>query len=53
MPEFKAWHGQLEVGNFIRVAMREDFQVKLRVTSIGFNPFLIEPTIDLTFSNMT
>jgi len=52
MPEFKQWHGELELGNFIRVAMREDFTVKLRVISIGFNPFLIEPTIDLEFSNM-
>lgn len=53
MPEFKGWHGQLEVGNFVRVAMREDYQVKLRIVTIGFNPFLTEPTIDLTFSNMT
>lgn len=52
MPEFKNWHGQLELGSFIRVAMREDYQVKLRVITIGFNPFLIEPTIDLQFSNM-
>lgn len=52
MPEFKDWHGQLELGSYIRVAMREDYQVKLRVITIGFNPFLIEPTIDLQFSNM-
>lgn len=52
MPEFKGWHSQLEVGNFVRVSMREDFQVKLRVVSIAFNPFLLEPTIDLQFSNM-
>lgn len=53
MPEFKGWHGQLEVGNFVRVAMREDYQAKLRIITLAFNPFLIEPTIDLTFSNMT
>lgn len=52
MPEFEGWHKQLDVGNFVRVAMREDYQVKLRVTTIAFNPFLTEPTIDLTFSNM-
>lgn len=28
------------------------FQVKLRITKIGLNPFLIEPTIDIEFSNM-
>lgn len=63
MPELKGWHGELEVGNFIRVGFREDDpyhiytnsldnQVKLRLTSIGLNPFMIEPTIDLTFSSM-
>ncbi len=63
MPELQDWHGELEVGNFIRVGFRdddpyyifssnEDNQVKLRLITIGFNPFMIEPTIDLTFSNM-
>lgn len=52
IPEFKDWHGDLDVGNFIRVAMREDYQVKLRVTTIGVNPFMTEPTIDIQFSNM-
>ena len=52
IPEFKVWHEPLEVGNFIRVSLRDDYQVKLRVITVAFNPFLIEPTIDLTFSNM-
>ena len=52
IPEFQGWHKDLDVGNFIRVTLREDYQVKLRITTISFNPFLIEPTIDLTFSNM-
>lgn len=63
MPELEGWHGDLEIGNFIRVGFREDDpyyihsgdednQVKLRLISIGLNPFMIEPTIDLTFSNM-
>ena len=63
MPELQGWHGDLEIGNFIRVGFREDDpyyirsadrdnQVKLRLTTIGLNPFMIEPTIDLTFSTM-
>ena len=57
IPEFQGWHEPLDVGNFVRVTMREEsyddsLQVKLRVTRIGFNPFLLEQTIDIDFSNM-
>lgn len=70
IPEFKLWHEPLDIGNFIRVTLREDdawltgtpymatnaedhsLQVKLRVIRIGFNPFLLEQTIDIDFSNM-
>lgn len=63
MPELQDWHGQLQIGNFLRVGFREDDpyyiatdvrdnQVKLRLTGIRLNPFMIEPSIDLTFSNM-
>lgn len=53
MPEFKSWHGQLNVGNFIRISMRDDWQVKLRISEITLNPLLIDPTIDLVFTTMT
>lgn len=63
MPELQDWHGQLQIGNFLRVGFREDDpyyimsdindnQVKLRLTGISLNPFMIEESIDLTFSNM-
>lgn len=75
MPEFQAWHEPLELGNYVRVTLREDdipigdlnragrfgferdavdhsLTVKLRVSRIGFNPFLLEQTIDLDFTNM-
>lgn len=52
IPEFTGWHDDLEVGNFIRIGLRENYQVKLRITTIGFNPFLTETDISLTFSNM-
>lgn len=63
MPELRDWHGHLQIGNFLRVGFREDDpfyiasdihdnQVKLRLTGIRLNPFMIEESIDLTFSNM-
>lgn len=63
MPELQDWHGHLQIGNFLRVGFREDDpyyiasdihdnQVKLRLTGIKLNPFMIEPSIELTFSNM-
>ena len=52
MPEFQEWHGDLDIGNFIRVSIREDYQVKLRVVTIGLNPFMVDTTLDITFSNM-
>lgn len=52
MPEFKEWHGDLDIANFIRVSIRDDYQVKLRIISISFNPCMIDPEINLTFSNM-
>lgn len=51
MPELKDWHGDLEVGNYLRVSIRDDYQVKLRLTGITFNPFMIDTNIDLQFSN--
>ena len=53
MPEFHDWHGDLHVGNFIRISFRDDYQVKLRVSSITLNPLMIEPTIQLEFTTMT
>ena len=53
MPEFHDWHGDLHVGNFIRISFREDYQVKLRVSSITLNPLMLEPTIQLEFTTMT
>lgn len=53
MPEFQDWHGDLHVGNFLRVSMRDDYQVKLRISSITLNPLMLEPTIDINFTTMT
>ena len=53
MPEFQYWHGQLNPGNYIRISMRDDWQVKLRVSEVTLNPMMIDPTIDLVFTTMT
>ena len=53
MPELHDWHGDLHVGNFIRISFRDDYQVKLRVSSITLNPLMLEPTIELQFTSMT
>lgn len=53
MPEFHDWHGDLHVGNFVRISFRDDYQVKLRVSSITLNPLMLEPTIELQFTSMT
>ena len=42
----------LNYGNFIRVGIRDDYYVKLRVMGIGFNPCLYDNKFSLQFSNM-
>lgn len=53
LPEFKAFHEDLDVNNFIRVAIRDDYCVKLRAIQIDFNPCTYGSDIQITFSNMT
>lgn len=42
----------LDYGNFIRLGLRDDYYVKLRVVGISFNPCLYNNEFTLTFSNM-
>lgn len=42
----------LNYGNFIRVGIRDDYYVKLRVMAISFNPCLYDNKFSLQFSNM-
>ena len=53
LPEFKAFHDDLDINNFVRVAIRDDYCVKLRVVQIDFNPCTFGSDIQITFSNMT
>jgi hypothetical protein len=49
---YKNWDQGLWVGNFVRVAIRDDYQVKLRVIRMEFNPCHLENKFDITFSSM-
>ena len=42
----------LAYGNFIRLGLRDDYYVKLRVSSISFNPCLYDNNFEIQFSNM-
>lgn len=42
----------LDYGNFIRLEIREGYFVKLRVTSISYNPLLYDNNFSIQFSNM-
>lgn len=49
---FKHWQGELELLKFIRLGIRDDYSVKLRVTGITWNPCDITEDLTLEFSNM-
>lgn len=42
----------LSYGNFIRLGLRDDYYVKLRVMAISFNPCLYDNNFTIQFSNM-
>lgn len=42
----------LSYGNFIRLGIRDDYYVKLRVSSISFNPCLYDNNFTIEFTNM-
>lgn len=54
LPEFAEFHGELDINNFIRIAIDDsDTYVKLRVIEITSNPFTNENDLQIVFSNMT
>lgn len=46
------WHNQFTVGNFIRVGVRDDYAVKLRLLTIAYNPCTKSSEISVTYTNM-
>ena len=52
LDEFKQWQGELKLLKFIRLGIRDDFAVKLRVVSISWNPCDVTDDLTVEFSNM-
>ena len=52
LEEFEDWEGDFVNGNYIRVGIRDDYAVKLRIISMSWNPCDTQPDLTLNFSNM-
>lgn len=52
LPEFKEYHEQLNVNDFVRVGLSDTSYVKLRVIEIIYNPCDLDESMEITFSNM-
>lgn len=53
LPEFKEYHDQLNINDFIYLEVMDDEYVKLRVTEISYNPCDMDESIELTFTSPT
>lgn len=52
LPEFKEYHEQLTVNDFVRVGITDTNYIKLRVIEITYNPCDLDESMEVTFSNM-
>lgn len=52
LPEFREYHDQLAVNDFVRLGLSDTRYVKLRVVEITYNPCDVDETMEVTFSNM-
>lgn len=52
MYDYSMFHKDFNCGNFIRVMTDDTHQVKLRIASISFNPFITENDLSIQFSSM-
>ena len=52
LEEFADWEADFVNGNYIRVGIRDDYAVKLRIISMSWNPCDTQPDLSLGFSNM-
>ena len=52
LPEFKEYHKQLSVNDFVRLGLSDTRYVKLRVINITYNPCDLDESMELTFSNV-
>ena len=54
IPEFKEWQGNFKIGNFIHLSFDDNDQyfLKLRISSLTYNPCVIESDLQIEFTNM-
>lgn len=52
IPEFADWNEDLRLMRFIRLGIRDDFSVKLRIIEMEYNPCEVDETLTLVFSSM-
>lgn len=52
LPEFKEYHEQLAVNDFVRVGITDTNYIKLRIIEITYNPCDLDESMEVTFSNM-
>ena len=52
IPEFEHWVPDLQLYKFIRLGIRDDYSVKIRIIGITYNPCEVTPDLTLEFSNM-
>lgn len=50
--QYSDFSKELDVGNYIRLDVRDNYQVKLRINSITFNPMVFDNDLNIEFSNM-
>lgn len=50
--EYELFNADFNVGNFIRIGLDDETQVKLRLIGIQFNPMIYDKDLTLTYSNM-
>ena len=48
----QSWYEKFKVGNFIRVGIRDDYAVKVRLLSFSYNPCTKTSDINVTYTNM-
>ena len=52
IPEFFGWIEDLRLMRFIRLGIRDDYSVKLRIIEIEYNPCEVDENLTLVFSSM-
>lgn len=53
LPEFKEYHDQLKVDDFVYLEVDDGEYVKLRVTEISYNPCDMDESMEITFTSPT